>query len=82
MNTLEDANLFFPGEIDKIRDWFTWYKATDPETGARDESKKNVFGFGGKALSTEETWRVIREAHTSWANLVTRQVKPGSRKLA
>ena len=62
--------------------WFTWYKATDPETGARDESKKNVFGFGGAALDTEKAWDVVREAHGTWAKLITRQVMAGKRKLA
>jgi inorganic pyrophosphatase len=79
---MADVDTFFPGEIDRIREWFTWYKATDPATGERDESKKNVFGFDGKALGTEKTWDVIREANTSWAKLVTRQVKAGQRKLA
>ena len=82
VNTKDDAELYFPGEIDAIREWFTWYKATDPETGARDESKKNVFGFDGKALDTIQTWEVLREAHGTWTNLVTRQVKAGHRKLA
>lgn len=82
VNTMEDVNTHFPGEIDEIREWFTWYKATDPETGARDPFKKNIFGFGGAALDTSKTWGVIREAHGTWANLVTRQVKAGERKLA
>lgn len=121
VNTLEDANIFFPGEVDAIRgapaaccasaaptrprrraradaptrldvwfdagltcraEWFTWYKATDPETGERDPSKKNVFGFNGDALDTTKAWQVIREAHGTWADLVTRQVKCGMRKLA
>jgi len=82
VNTMEDANKYFPGEIDAIREWFTWYKATDPETGARDESKKNVFGFDGRALGTAEAWKIIKEAHGTWTNLVTRQVKAGKRKLA
>lgn len=79
---MDDVNSAFPGVIDEIREWFTWYKATDPATGARDESKKNVFGFDGRALGTEEAWGVIREAHSSWAKLVTRRVRPGARKLA
>ena len=57
-------------------------QATDPETGARDESKKNVFGFGGKALDTTKAWEIVREAHGTWADLITRQVKCGERKLA
>jgi len=82
VNSLEDCNVFFPGEVDAIREWFTWYKATDPETGKRDDSKKNIFGFEGKALNTAQTWDVIREAHGTWAALVTRQVKCGKRKLS
>lgn len=79
---MEDAELFFPGEIDAIREWFTWYKAIDPVTGERDESKKNIFAFGGKPLNTDKTWGVIKEAHGTWQALVTRQVKAGKRKLA
>ena len=56
--------------------------ATDPETGARDESKKNVFGFDGKALDTTKAWEIVREAHGTWADLITRQVQCGERKLA
>ena len=82
VNTKEDADKYFPGEIDAIRDWFTWYKATDPKTGERDPSKKNVFGFDGRALDTTKAWEVVREAHGTWADLVTRQVKAGGRKLA
>jgi len=82
MNTMADVEKHRPGEIDAIREWFTWYKATDPETGARDESKKNIIGFDGRALGTEDAWNVVREAHGTWAHLVTRQVKAGERKLA
>ena len=40
INTREDCEKHFPGEIDAIREWFTWYKATDPDTGARDASSR------------------------------------------
>ncbi len=82
MSTKEDVDRLFPGEIDKVREWFTWYKATDPATGKRDESKKNEFGFSGRALDTDATWDVIMEAHGTWANLVMRRVKAGARMLA
>ena len=82
VDSLEDVERVFPGEVDAVREWFTWYKATDPETGERDEAKKNVFGFDGAVLDTAKTWQVIREAHGTWTDLITRQVKAGARKLA
>lgn len=82
VNTKEDVDRHFPGEIDKVREWFTWYKATDPDTGKRDATKKNEFGFDGRALGTDAAWDVIMEAHGTWANLVMRRVKAGARRLA
>ena len=79
---MADAERHFPGQIEAIREWFTWYKATDPQTLERDPSKKNIFGFDGKPLGTAQTWEVIQEAHGTWAALVTRQVAAGARKLA
>ena len=83
VNSLADVERVFPGEVDKIREWFTWYKAIDPKTGEKKPgAEPNVFGFDGKPLGTEATWGVIREAHGTWFQLISRQVKAGKRKLA
>ena len=82
IDSLEALEKAMPGQVDAVREWFTWYKATDPETLARDESKKNVFGFEGKPLDTATTMDIIEVAHESWANLVLRKVPAKKLQLA
>ena len=80
--SLEDCERVLPGQVDAVREWFTWYKATD-ETGKRMPDKEpNVFGFDGRALDTAAALGVIQEAHTTWVALMLRQVAPGKLKLA
>jgi len=78
INSLEDAEVQFPGEVGKIREWFTWYKSVDGEKGDgplgsnKVEGKEpNVFGFDGVALDATKALEVVEETHAAWAGLVT-----------
>ena len=33
INSLADAEVHFPGQIARVREWFMWYKAIDGKPG-------------------------------------------------
>ena len=77
LNTLEDVEDHFPGQVARVREWFTWYKAIDGEPGdgplgsnLLEGKEPNVFGFGGEAKGPEEAKKVVEETHASWALLL------------
>lgn len=89
VNCLADAETHFPGQVDRIREWFTWYKAVDglpgdgPLSSNKLEGKEpNVFGFDGKALDVPEALNVLRETHRSWAALVAGTCDGGKLSVA
>lgn len=83
INCLADLEASFPGEVDSIREWFTWYKAVDENGNKVDGKDPNVFGFDGKPLATEEALDVINAGNHCWNALVTRKIpRPPKLKLA
>lgn len=74
INSIEDCELAFPGEIDAIREWFTWYKAKDSKGNRLPGKSPSAFGFGGQPLDTTQACKVIEETHAAWRRLVLRRV--------
>lgn len=77
VSCLEDLETHFPGEVSRVREWFTWYKAVDGEPGDGplgsnlvDGKEPNVFGFDGRALDSARALEVVEMTHASWASLV------------
>merc|ERR1719231_1973815 len=77
VSDLASAEEHFPGEVAKIREWFTWYKAIDGKPGSGplgsnlvEGKEPNVFGFEGAPLDAPEALKVVHETHASWAALV------------
>ena len=88
INSLADAEAHFPGEIARVKEWFTWYKAVDGKPGdgplgsnKKDDAEPNVFGFDGAALDTAKALEVIAETHASWKALREGSVEAGDLKL-
>jgi len=75
INSLEDLEAVAPGEVDAVREWFTWYKAVDEEGNKVPGKEPNHFALDGKPLSTAGALQVIAEAHACWLALVTRKVQ-------
>ena len=78
VNSLADCELHFPGQIARVREWFTWYKAVDgkPGDGPLGSNKKegeepNVFGYDGEAQDAAKALAVIEETHEAWKALKT-----------
>jgi len=74
INSLEDCERLLPGQIDAVREWFTWYKAVGEDGARLPDKEPNIFGFEGMPLPTEKALEVIKEAHNTWAALVLRKV--------
>lgn len=88
VNDLEDCERQFPGQIERVREWFMWYKAIDglpgdgPLGSNRIEGKEpNVFGFDGKALSRDKAIEVVEETHAAWKALSRGAVPANGLKL-
>ncbi|KDD76581.1 inorganic pyrophosphatase [Helicosporidium sp. ATCC 50920] len=62
VNSVEDVERVFPGELDRIFVWFRDYKIPDGKG-------QNQFAFEGKIQSRELALRVIEDTHQSWINL-------------
>ena len=39
-------------QVDAVREWFTWYKATSPEGERIEGAEPNIFEFEGAPLDT------------------------------
>lgn len=88
INSLEDAEAHFPGQVARVREWFTWYKAVDGKPGdgplnsnKKDDAEPNVFGFDGAALPASRALEIIEETHASWAKLKSGAVPAGKLQL-
>ncbi|KAL4525593.1 hypothetical protein Ndes2437A_g04043 [Nannochloris sp. 'desiccata'] len=62
VNDVEDIERVFPGELEKIRTWFTNYKIPDGKPA-------NQFGYDGQCLNKEFAMGVIEETHGSYNEL-------------
>lgn len=82
INTLADLERVMPGEVDAVREWFTWYKATNAAGERIEGAEPNVFEFGGKPLDTAATLKIVGEGHACWQALVARRCRGGKLKLA
>ncbi|KOO30619.1 inorganic pyrophosphatase [Chrysochromulina tobinii] len=50
INSLAELEAAMPGQIDEVREWFTWYKALDANGKRIPDSEPNVFGFEGRRV--------------------------------
>ena len=78
LNSLADAEAHFPGEIARVKEWFTWYKAVDGKPGdgplgsnRMEDKEPNVFGFDGAAKDARFALSVVEETHACWAKLLS-----------
>jgi len=62
LHSMGDLEALLPEVVAGIREWFRWYKLPDGKA-------LNEFGFGGRALSTNEALAVIDETHEAWKKL-------------
>ena len=62
VNTLEDVEREFPGELEKILVWFRDYKMPDGKPA-------NEFGYDNKCLDKDFALDVIKETHEFWNKL-------------
>jgi len=81
INDLADLERLMPGEVDAVREWFTWYKALDAAGERIEGSEPNFFEFGGKPLDTAATMKIVGEGHACWHALVSRRCKNPKGKL-
>ena len=83
INSLDDVETHFPGQIARVREWFTWYKAVDGAPGdgplgsnKKEDAEPNVFGFDGEAKDATKAMEVVEETHASWKALKDGVVAP------
>jgi inorganic pyrophosphatase len=62
VNDVEDIERVFPGELEKIRTWFTNYKIPDGKPASE-------FGYDGKCLNKEFAMEVIEGTHGFYNDL-------------
>jgi inorganic pyrophosphatase len=62
VNTLEDVEREFPGQLTKILEWFRDYKIPDGKPA-------NAFGYDNKCMDKAFTLKVIEETHTFYNKL-------------
>ncbi|CAM9390489.1 unnamed protein product [Hapterophycus canaliculatus] len=70
LNDITDVEKLLPGYVSGIREWFRWYKTPD-------DKPLNAFGFDEKALTKDETLKVIDECNGHWKALVDGKTEPG-----
>ncbi|KAG2497842.1 hypothetical protein HYH03_004109 [Edaphochlamys debaryana] len=61
-NDVEDVEKHFPGEIQKVLEWFRDYKIPDGKPA-------NKFGYDNKCMNKEFTMHVIQETHEAYVKL-------------
>ncbi|PNW77146.1 hypothetical protein CHLRE_10g424100v5 [Chlamydomonas reinhardtii] len=61
-NDVEDVEKHFPGEIQKVLEWFRDYKIPDGKPA-------NKFGYDNKCMNKEFTLNVIKETHEAYVKL-------------
>jgi len=62
MNDVEDVEREFPGELQKIMEWFRDYKIPDGKPA-------NAFGYDSKCLDKQFALNVIKETHAFYDKL-------------
>eukprot|EP00879_Flechtneria_rotunda_P021715 GHRR01022899.1.p4 GENE.GHRR01022899.1~~GHRR01022899.1.p4 ORF type:complete len:114 (-),score=41.54 GHRR01022899.1:545-886(-) len=62
VNNLEDVEREFPGQLQKILEWFRDYKIPDGKPA-------NAFGYDNKCLDKAFTLQVIQETHAAYTKL-------------
>merc|ERR1711918_37820 len=62
INDVEDVEVHFPGELEKIRVWFRDYKMPDGKPA-------NKFGLDDKCMNKAYTMQVIDETHEFYNKL-------------
>ena len=62
INDVEDVEREFPGELQKIMEWFRDYKIPDGKPA-------NAFGYDNKCLNKDFAMNVIKETHGFYCKL-------------
>lgn len=62
VNDVEDVEREFPGELQKVLEWFRDYKIPDGKPA-------NKFGFNNQALNKEAAVAIVEETHDFWLKL-------------
>ena len=62
VQSLDDVEREFPGQMDAVREWFRDYKIPDGKPA-------NAFGFGEKVLDEAFAASVLAETHAMWKSL-------------
>lgn len=62
VHDVQDVEREFPGELQKIMEWFRDYKIPDGKPA-------NAFGYDSKCLDKEFTMKVIEETHGFYTKL-------------
>jgi len=78
INSLDDLDKAFPGQIDQIREWFRNYKSNGKFEGGKwtgITEGQNSFGFNDKCLDAAHTKKVIKETQGEYAALMAGKVE-------
>jgi 3'-phosphoadenosine 5'-phosphosulfate synthase len=78
INSVEDLDKAFPGQIDEIREWFRNYKSDGKFEGGKwtgITEGQNSFGFDDKCLGVAETKKVIEETQGEYDLLMNGKVE-------
>jgi len=74
VNTLEDVEKHFPGELQKVLEWFRDYKIPDGKPA-------NKFGLDEKCMPLDYTMEVVEETHGFWKKLMDGTTPPNGLSL-
>jgi len=61
IHSVADLERFMPGKIQKIVNWFKWYKVPDGKP-------VNSFAFEDKAKDVDFAIEIVKEMHNHWKN--------------
>jgi len=74
VNNVADVEKHFPGELQKVLEWFRDYKIPDGKPA-------NKFGFANKCMDKEFTMKVIHETH-GFYNKLKSGARPNKEELS
>jgi inorganic pyrophosphatase len=74
VNDVEDVEREFPGELQKIMEWFRDYKVPDGKP-------QNAYGYNNQAMNKEFTLKVVEETHAFY-NALKSGKRPNDEELS
>ena len=69
LHSVSDVERELPGFVQRVKQWFKFYKTTDGKA-------VNVLGFDERVLGVDEAEEVVRETHEAWKALVEGRKEP------